>query len=203
MKNVNAFFLSACILLLPGASSFLQWKKEDPNIPEIKALYARMPEADKATETGKNITEFMYLEGKVNVGDPMADGDLYDPEGNLHHLSEFKGKYILLDFWGRNCVPCIQSIPELEEIAEIYKGKLVVVSISRDEEKIWKEFIAEKKMTGYQWNELRSSHTGLAARYKVVGVPHYVLISPQGIVQDIWSGYGKGFLKWKLKKQLK
>lgn len=53
--------------------------------------------------------------------------------------------------------------------------------------------------TGNQWNELRQGDTGLAARYKVMGIPHYVLISPKGIILDIWSGYGPGSLKSKLK----
>ena len=48
----------------------------------------------------------------------MADGDLYDLDGNVRHLSEFKGKYILLDFWSQGCGPCLQSLPELEEVTE-------------------------------------------------------------------------------------
>lgn len=186
-----------------GYAMFLQWKKDDPNVPEIKALYDRLSDADKETEIGKTLTELMNLEAEVNIGDPMVDGDLYDPEGNLHHLSEFAGQYILLDFWSMGCGPCVNSIPEMEEVIEMYKDKLAVVSISGDSKENWKKFVAEQKMTGNQWNELRRMRTGLAARYKAVGIPHYVLISPQGIVQDMWSGYGKGSLKGKLKELLK
>mgnify|MGYP003057865721 CR=1 FL=1 len=74
-----------------------------------------MSEADKATEAGQIITGYMNLPETVNVGDEMADGDLYDLDGNVRHLSEFKGKYILLDFWSQGCGPCLQSLPELEE----------------------------------------------------------------------------------------
>lgn len=184
-------------------ASRLQWDKENPYIPEIKALYARLSEADRETPAGKNITEYMNLGAEVNVGDEMADGDLYDSEGNLHHLSEFKGQYILLDFWSMGCGPCVQSIPEMEEVTAIYKDKLAVVSISGDSKENWKKFISEKSMTGNQWNELKNGRTGLAARYKVVGIPHYVLISPEGTVQEMWSGYGPGSLKGKLKELVK
>lgn len=65
---------------------------------EVHALFNRLSEADKQTELGKAILEYVNLPTPVKEGDDMADGDLYDTEGHLHHLSEFKGKYILLDF---------------------------------------------------------------------------------------------------------
>lgn len=82
---------------------------------------------------------------------------------------------------------------------QLCKDKLAVVSISGDSKENWKKFITDKNMTGNQWNELRKGRTGLAARYKVVGIPNYVFISPEGIIQDMWSGYGTGSLKNKLK----
>lgn len=184
-------------------STRLQWDKSYPYIPDIKELYTRMSAQDKQTEIGQAITEYMNLGEEVQVGDKMADGDLYDLDGQLHHLSELKGSYILLDFWSRGCAPCLQSIPEVEELSELYKGKLVVVSINGDPEKGWKQFVQDKKMTGIQWNELRRGRTGLAARYKAIGIPHYVLITPDGIIKSMWSGYGPGSLKAKLKELVK
>lgn len=183
-------------------ASRLQWDKKYPYIPQVKELYARLSEADKQTEVGQSISEYMNLGAEVNVGDDMVDGDLYDPEGNLHHLSEYAGRYIMLDFWSRGCSPCIQSIPEVEKIAEMYKDKLAVISISGDAKEDWKQCLADRKMTGIQWNELRKGRTGLAARYQAIGIPHYVLISPESKVIAIWSGYGPGSLKAKLKEMI-
>ena len=159
-----------------------------------------MSEADKQTDFGKLFTEYMNLPPVVNEGDEMVDGDLYDLEGRVRHLSEFKGKYILLDFWSKGCGPCVASIPELKEIEEQYKEQLEVVSISSDTEASWKEAVAELKLTGNQWNELRQGTTGLAAAYRVRGIPHYVLITPDGKVKKMWFGYGKGSLKAKMKE---
>lgn len=173
-----------------------------PYLDELKELYSNMPEAMKHTPDAQLVYQYLYPPVAVGVGDEMADGELYDLQGTVHHLSEFKGKYILLDFWNVGCGPCIASIPELEEIAETYKNRLAVISINIDPEKPWKEFIAKKKMKGNQWNELRRANTGLAASYQVKGYPHYVLITPDGKVQDVWGGYGKGSLWEKMKNHL-
>ena len=173
-----------------------------PYTDELKELYAKLPEAMKQTSDAQLVYQFLYPEAVVAIGDEMVDGDLYDTKGTVHRLSEFKGKYILLDFWSLGCGPCIKSIPELDDITETYKDNLAVISISIDPEKAWKEFIDKKKMTGNQWNELRRVGTGLTARYQVKGYPHYVLIAPDGKVQDVWGGYGKGSLLEKMKDNL-
>lgn len=134
----------------------------------------------------------------LKVGDDMADGDLYDLEGNLHHLSELKGKYLLLDFWSRGCGPCIMAIPEMEKLQQKYADKLTVVSLSFDMEERWREASAEHPMTWKNWNEKKQSE-GLYLKYGVNGIPHYVLISPEGKIVDSWGGYGMGLLFTKLR----
>ena len=169
----------------------------------VKELYASLSDSVKQTVEGRRIYHMLYPPRLVNVGDAMVDGPLYDPEGKEHRLAEFKGKYILLDFWSRGCGPCLASIPELEKISDTYADRLAVVSISSDSETAWKEFLKEKGLKGHQWNELRNDGGGLAAAYKVQGIPHYVLIAPDGKVAAMWSGYGEGSLERKLKESLR
>ncbi len=177
---------------------FLQWNKKFGHEDLIRSLYDRMSEADRATEEGPLITAYLNLPKPVNVGDKMVDGDLYDVKGNLHHLSEFKGKYIMLDFWSLGCGPCLQSFPELKEVSEMYKDSLEIVSISMDTKESWSDFVERKGLTGNQWNEFAKGTTGLAAVYQVKGIPRYVMISPEGIVVGMWSGYGPGSIKEKV-----
>ena len=184
-------------------SSFLQSKTKFGHRKLICSLYTRMSEADKATEAGNEITNYINLPEQVNVGDDMVDGDLYDLDGKVRHLSEFKGKYILLDFWSQSCSPCRASLPEMELITQQYKGKMEVVSINEDSKEMWTDFIAKKGLKGNQWNELRKSRTGLAAAYQVTGIPRYVVISPEGKVIDMWKGYGEGVIKAKMKELIK
>ena len=172
-----------------------------PYSKELKALYARLPEDLKQSREARIARQYLYPSGTVEVGDPMADADLYDIEGRTHRLAEFKGKYILLDFWTQGCGPCIASLPEIEEISEEYSDSLVVVSISLDPEKVWKDYVNEKQLGGHQWNELAELDSGLAMCYQVKGCPSYVLIAPDGRVKTMWAGYGKGSL-WQRVKEL-
>lgn len=112
-------------------------------------------------------------------------------------------KFILLDFWSSGCGPCVESIPEMEKVMDLYKDKMTVISISEDPKARWKEYIKTKGMGGNQWNELRKGRTGLALNYQVRGIPHYVLIAPDGKIQDVWSGYGSGSLLGQVEKNLK
>lgn len=158
---------------------FLQWNKKFGHEDLIRSLYDRMSDADRATEEGQLITAYLNLPEVVNVGDQMVDGDLYDVKGNLHRLSEFQGKYIMLDFWSLECGPCVQSFPELKEVSEMYKDSLEIVSISMDTKESWSDFVERKGLTGNQWNEFAKGTTGLAAVYQVKGIPRYVMISPE------------------------
>ena len=184
-------------------ASMMKYETIMPYKEEVKKLYARMSEADKQTDDGQEITTYVYPPTTVGIGDMMVDGDLYDANDSLRHISEFKGKFILLDFWSSGCGPCVESIPEMEKVMDLYKDKMTVISISEDPKARWKEYIKTKGMGGNQWNELRKGRTGLALNYQVRGIPHYVLIAPDGKIQDVWSGYGAGSLLGQVEKNLK
>lgn len=169
-----------------------------PYTEEVRALYTRMSEEQKQSSLGQLITANLFPLKVVKIGEDMADGDLYDLEGNLHHLSELKGKYLLLDFWSSGCGPCIMAIPEMGELQQKYVDKLTIVSLSSDTEKTWKAASARHKMIWKNWSDKKQTG-GLYAQYGVRGIPHYVLISPEGKMVDTWSGYGKGSLLQKLR----
>jgi len=183
---------------LYGVSNAVKYKPDCPFKEDAIALYERMGDADKQSEQGKLIAANLFPPVTVKIGDDMADADLYDLEGNVHHLAELKGKYILLDFWSSGCGPCVMAIPEMGELQEKYADKLAVVSLSSDTEKRWREASAEHQMTWKNWSDKQQTG-GLYAKYGVNGIPHYVLISPEGKVVDSWSGYGKGNLLRKMR----
>lgn len=65
-------------------------------IAPLKELYMTLPDSIKQTATAQKAYHALFP--KIKAGDVMTDGTLYDPDGNEHHLAEFKGQYILLDF---------------------------------------------------------------------------------------------------------
>lgn len=160
-----------------------------------------MNEAQKASIKGQEITVNLFPPVVVKEGDEMADTELYDLDGKIHHLTDFKGKYILLDFWSSGCGPCIMALPEMKEIQEQYKERLTVISLSSDTKSRWKAASAKHEMTWQNLSDLKQS-AGLYAKYGVNGIPNYVLISPEGKIMKMWSGYGKGSLKLKMRRYL-
>lgn len=199
MSNpITSFWL----MKLERLSSRTNAHADYPHRDMIVALYNRLPEEQRQSEQGQTIATNLFPPTKIKVGDDMADADLYDLEGNIHHLAELKGKYILLDFWSSGCGPCIRSIPEMGEIQEKYKDRLAIVSLSSDTERRWKEASAKHPMTWYNWSDKKQA-SGLYLKYGVRGIPHYVLISPEGKVVSTWAGYGKGLLLNKMEELIK
>ena len=164
-------------------------EKDTAYVAQVKALYERVPEKVRMTPIGAQIAAHVYIPPKVQVGEPMADGVLFDLKGNMHQLAEFKGKYILLDFWSSRCSACMAAIPELKEVAERYKDKLEVVSFFSGNVSDWKCLVAKYHMEGNQWSDLQQRYTGLCGAYQVWGFPTFFVISPKGEIIKTWSGY--------------
>lgn len=179
----------------------VKFSKDCPYKEDVQQLYNRLDAAQKETFEGKSVYLALNPPTVVKAGEEAVDADMYDLEGKVHHLAEFRGKYVLLDFWSRGCGPCMMSQPELKEISEMYKDSLEVVSLSIENRKGWEEASKAHAMTWNNWNDLEGTN-GLYARYGVRGIPHFVLISPEGKVVDSWSGYGKGLLKLKVEGML-
>lgn len=186
---------------LNGNAIFAKSYDNEKGMNAVRKLYDRLPDKWKNTMTGSEIGITVYPPKEIVKGEAAADGDLFDIDGGVHHLADFKGKYILLDFWSIGCGPCMQAIPEMKEVTEAYKDSLVIVSLSLDTEEIWKQESPKHGMTWYNLNDLKG-RSGIAAKYGVWGIPHYVLVSPQGTMAAQWSGYSKGNLKENVKKHL-
>lgn len=118
-----------------------------PYKEEVIALYEGLTDGEKQTNWAMNTYTYLFPPQVVEVGDEMADADLYDLEGNVHRLADFKGKYIMLDFWSRGCGPCLMALPEMKEVAEMYKDRLTIVSLSIDTKKGWETASKTHEMT--------------------------------------------------------
>lgn len=184
---------------LLGLSMTVRYKPEYAYKEETLALYNRLNEKQKASPSGQEIATNLFPPKAVEEGDDMADADLFDLDGKIHHLADLKGKYILLDFWFRGCGACIMALPEMRELQEQYKERLTIVSLSSDTPKNWKAASEEHEMPWLNLNNLKQI-TGLYAKYGVRGAPSYVLISLEGKIMKMWLGYRKGGLKEVIEK---
>lgn len=90
----------------------------------VVSVYSKLTDEQRQSRLGEEITSLLSISSTVQEGDKIADVELKDIKGNIHHLSDYKGKYIILDFWSRYCGPCLDAFPLLKEIAENIKRKL-------------------------------------------------------------------------------
>lgn len=96
---------------------------------------------------------------------------------------DMEGKFVLVDFWATWCAPCKRVIPKLNEWQEKYADRLVIVGLSDE---------SADKVKSMTEPEIRyASAVDPEARLKneleVRGIPHVILISPQGKV--VWEGF--------------
>ena len=108
------------------------------------------------------------------------DGEMYDLNNRIYHLKDFRGKYVLIDFWSRFCGPCIAEFPVMADFYERHKDKLVMISLTTDDEKAWRECTHHSEITWLNLCDGKGMY-GLAGSYGLQALPTLVLISPEGI----------------------
>jgi peroxiredoxin len=123
-----------------------------------------------------------YLEiHNVEVGDKAPGFELADDSGQGVNLSDFRGKYVLLNFWATWCPPCVEEMPSLSALHERLKDQgLVVLGVSVDEsEADYKRFLERGHLS---FPTVRDPERSVSSRYGTVKYPETYLINPEGIV---------------------
>ncbi len=121
---------------------------------------------------------------KVQIGQIAPDFTLPDTEGNPVSLSDFRGQYILLDFWAAWCPPCRRENPNVVETFNKYKDKnFTIIGISLDYNKEnWLKAIADDKLTWTHVSDLKYWDSEIPALYGVRGIPANMLLDTNGVI---------------------
>lgn len=119
------------------------------------------------------------------LGQPAADWSTTDLEGKSHALKDYAGKVVILDFWYCSCIPCLQTMPQIKEIAARFKDQpVIVLGMNTDAKEEDARLVAQKMELNYP--TLKAA--GLPEKYKVKSFPTLIIIDQEGIVRDIQIG---------------
>jgi thiol-disulfide isomerase/thioredoxin len=117
---------------------------------------------------------------------------VFGTEGESISLDRLRGNLVLIVFWGTSCAPCLKDLPELEKLANRFRGSgLVVVPVCVDEA----DADAAQRLAADQAPRLPvyTDPTGVAKRsYDVQSLPTAVLIAPNGCL----LGHAQGSIRW-------
>ena len=143
---------------------------------------------------GFQIGKKLYLRPKNITGEKAMDISGHLPDGTPFSLSNLKGNYVLLDFWGSWCGPCRQSHPQLVSLYAKYNRQpfkdakgFEVVSIGLERSKSnWENAIRNDQLIWpYHLMEQGSFDSPQVKAYGVKQIPTKFLINPEGILMAV------------------
>jgi peroxiredoxin len=163
----------------------------DKNLDEASGLYNRLSNKIKGSSRAVAFRESLEKKKKIltgqkptNIGDPAPDFAQPDILGNGVKLSQFKGKYLFLDFWASWCKPCRAENPNIVEGYKRFKSKgLEIMSVSLDgvaQKKAWLNAIKTDGLTWVQVSDLKAWENSAALIYGIKAIPENYLIDPKG-----------------------
>jgi thiol-disulfide isomerase/thioredoxin len=137
---------------------------------------------------------------KVALGRKAAEFTTTDIDNRAIRLSDFKGKYVLLDFWASWCIPCRQGIPALKKIFRLYnKQGFQIIGIANDDDNLtaWKDAIKEdgsdiwpNVLQGRKANKdiMLDTSIDIGLKFGVEILPTRILVDKDGVIVGRYVG---------------
>ncbi|MEC3880212.1 TlpA family protein disulfide reductase [Parapedobacter sp. 10938] len=122
------------------------------------------------------------------IGKPFPDfkfNTLINSSSSEITLKDLKGKYLLLDFWGTFCAPCIANMPKTSTLQEKFKGQLNIILVGIDGKEKIQNLYNRMETVGKPITLPIAVDTTLSKKFNIKTVPHYIWIDDQGVLRAV------------------
>ena len=150
--------------------------------------FSQNMEQDRLATTPVQTTE---TTGTVETTESLApDFTVYDAEGNVYRLSDFRGKPVVLNFWASWCGPCKSEMPDFEAAYQKYKDSVhfLMVNLTDGMQETQKSAAAFIAQSGYTFPVYYDTELSAATAYSVWSIPTTYFLDAAGHLVTWGSG---------------
>ena len=157
---------------------------EDPS--EYSAMLKNLHPEIQNSEEGIALTNHIESLKITAIGSVAPNFTQNDPNDKPVSLSDFKGKYLLIDFWASWCGPCRKENPNVVKAYQKYKNEnFEILGVSLDNpgnKEAWLNAIAKDQLTWAQVSDLNGWKNAVAVQYSIFSIPQNLLLNPDGVI---------------------
>jgi peroxiredoxin len=151
---------------------------------ETLKLFNLLPEGLRQSPDGRRMETLIRFAKLTPVGSQAPDFTESNPDGQTIALSDYAGKYVLINFWASWCGPCRAQNATLVKLYNQYKSQgMEILGVSLDkpgEKQDWLDAIKEDNLSWPQVSDLRFWNSKVGRMYGVVLLPQNVLVDRSG-----------------------